>query len=351
MMAEGANGASVRPETRQVGPRTAPRKLGRLGDEDDMEVLRKGVLQPAYRPRATKLEHDNRGSHLASPATEGSSCFWDELRPDEATSVAGGASESAGSTVPCQNDGSSYGGRSSDSYQAARGSLRGGAKLPRQRRSRATSASSTADQPSAFSASAITSSVDTSSIVGKRSRATFRSLRSSVMRGRSRTPAKAMQDASVPEREEAASNDGFEVWGLHTLEVEADAMRAGIGFTGARVGELLDSAAKAAKDKLPAVITADNGTEFTSKASMPGASGAPRMKQCRSSTTREWPSQSLWTAISSSGRTCSARTRSRRSHRALARNESGNRRSARSSGSRGAAKRRSADTRNKRPLA
>lgn len=86
------------------------------------------------------------------------------------------------------------------------------------------------------------------------------------MRGRSRTPAKAMQDASVPEREEAASNDGFEVWGLHTLEVEADAMRAGIGFTGARVGELLDSAAKAAKDKLPAVITADNGTEFTSKA-------------------------------------------------------------------------------------
>jgi putative transposase len=46
----------------------------------------------------------------------------------------------------------------------------------------------------------------------------------------------------------------------------SEVLEAGIGFTGARVGELLDSAAKAAKGKLPAVITADNGTEFTSKA-------------------------------------------------------------------------------------
>jgi putative transposase len=43
----------------------------------------------------------------------------------------------------------------------------------------------------------------------------------------------------------------------------SEVLEPGIGFTGARVGELLD---KAAKGKLPAVITADNGTEFTSKA-------------------------------------------------------------------------------------
>ena len=43
----------------------------------------------------------------------------------------------------------------------------------------------------------------------------------------------------------------------------SEVLEAGTGFTGARVGELLD---KAAKGKLPAVITADNGTEFTSKA-------------------------------------------------------------------------------------
>ncbi len=43
----------------------------------------------------------------------------------------------------------------------------------------------------------------------------------------------------------------------------SEILEAGIGFTGARVGELLD---KAAKGALPAVITADNGTEFTSKA-------------------------------------------------------------------------------------
>ncbi|MBX3208438.1 MAG: transposase family protein [Labilithrix sp.] len=43
----------------------------------------------------------------------------------------------------------------------------------------------------------------------------------------------------------------------------SEILEPGIGFTGARVAELLD---KAAKGKLPAVITADNGTEFTSKA-------------------------------------------------------------------------------------
>jgi len=39
-------------------------------------------------------------------------------------------------------------------------------------------------------------------------------------------------------------------------------LEAGIGFSGARVADLLD---KAAKGKPPSVITADNGTEFTSK--------------------------------------------------------------------------------------
>jgi len=43
----------------------------------------------------------------------------------------------------------------------------------------------------------------------------------------------------------------------------SEVLEPGIGFTGARVGELLD---RAAGGKLPDVITADNGTEFTSKA-------------------------------------------------------------------------------------
>ena len=43
----------------------------------------------------------------------------------------------------------------------------------------------------------------------------------------------------------------------------SEILEPGIGFTGSRVAELLD---KAAKGRLPAVITADNGTEFTSKA-------------------------------------------------------------------------------------
>jgi putative transposase len=40
-------------------------------------------------------------------------------------------------------------------------------------------------------------------------------------------------------------------------------LEPGVGFTGARVAELLE---RAAKGHLPKVITADNGTEFTSKA-------------------------------------------------------------------------------------
>jgi putative transposase len=40
-------------------------------------------------------------------------------------------------------------------------------------------------------------------------------------------------------------------------------LEPGIGFTGARVAELLE---RASKGRLPRVITADNGTEFTSKA-------------------------------------------------------------------------------------
>jgi putative transposase len=44
----------------------------------------------------------------------------------------------------------------------------------------------------------------------------------------------------------------------------SEVLEPGIGFTGKRVGELLDEAAK--RGHLPAVITADNGTEFTSKA-------------------------------------------------------------------------------------
>jgi putative transposase len=43
----------------------------------------------------------------------------------------------------------------------------------------------------------------------------------------------------------------------------SEVLEAASGFSGARVAELLD---KAAKGKLPEVITADNGTEFTSKA-------------------------------------------------------------------------------------
>jgi putative transposase len=46
----------------------------------------------------------------------------------------------------------------------------------------------------------------------------------------------------------------------------SEILEPGIGFTGARVAELLDKAAKSSKSKLPAIITADNGTEFTSKA-------------------------------------------------------------------------------------
>jgi putative transposase len=43
----------------------------------------------------------------------------------------------------------------------------------------------------------------------------------------------------------------------------SEILEAGVGFTGARVAELLD---RACSGRLPAVITADNGTEFTSKA-------------------------------------------------------------------------------------
>ena len=43
----------------------------------------------------------------------------------------------------------------------------------------------------------------------------------------------------------------------------SEVLEPGVGFSGQRVGELLD---RAAKGQLPAVITADNGTEFTSKA-------------------------------------------------------------------------------------
>jgi len=43
----------------------------------------------------------------------------------------------------------------------------------------------------------------------------------------------------------------------------SEVLEPGTGFTGSRVGELLDNAAKGT---LPEVITADNGTEFTSKA-------------------------------------------------------------------------------------
>ncbi len=43
----------------------------------------------------------------------------------------------------------------------------------------------------------------------------------------------------------------------------SEVLEAGIGFTGQRVAELLD---RAAKGHLPEAITADHGTEFTSKA-------------------------------------------------------------------------------------
>jgi putative transposase len=43
----------------------------------------------------------------------------------------------------------------------------------------------------------------------------------------------------------------------------SEVLEPGIGFTGARVAELLE---RASKGRLPRVITADNGTEFTSKA-------------------------------------------------------------------------------------
>ena len=43
----------------------------------------------------------------------------------------------------------------------------------------------------------------------------------------------------------------------------SEVLEPGIGFTGGRVAELLE---KAAQGQLPEVITADNGTEFTSKA-------------------------------------------------------------------------------------
>ncbi len=43
----------------------------------------------------------------------------------------------------------------------------------------------------------------------------------------------------------------------------SEVLEPGSGFTGARVAELLE---RAAKGRLPEVITADNGTEFTSKA-------------------------------------------------------------------------------------
>jgi putative transposase len=43
----------------------------------------------------------------------------------------------------------------------------------------------------------------------------------------------------------------------------SEVLEAGVGFTGARVAELLE---RAAGGRLPSVITADNGTEFTSKA-------------------------------------------------------------------------------------
>jgi putative transposase len=43
----------------------------------------------------------------------------------------------------------------------------------------------------------------------------------------------------------------------------SEVLEPGVGFSGARVAELLD---RAAKGRLPAVITADNGSEFTSKA-------------------------------------------------------------------------------------
>jgi putative transposase len=43
----------------------------------------------------------------------------------------------------------------------------------------------------------------------------------------------------------------------------SEVLEPGVGFTGTRVAELLD---RACRGRLPAVITADNGTEFTSKA-------------------------------------------------------------------------------------
>ena len=43
----------------------------------------------------------------------------------------------------------------------------------------------------------------------------------------------------------------------------SEVLEPGVGFTGGRVAELLD---RAHGGRLPAVITADNGTEFTSKA-------------------------------------------------------------------------------------
>jgi hypothetical protein len=86
---------------------------------------------------------------------------------------------------------------SSARYHSPRGSRFGGAKFPRQRRFEATSTSSSAFHCNEEAASWTRSSVDTSSMLGKISVATFRSLRSSVMSGIFRTPASAMQEASV----------------------------------------------------------------------------------------------------------------------------------------------------------
>lgn len=87
--------------------------------------------------------------------------------------------------------------RSRSAYHDDNGSLRGGAKFPRHRRSAARRSWSSSARPKRRTASRNTASVETTSIFGKLARATRCSLPSSVMSGRPRIPASATHDASA----------------------------------------------------------------------------------------------------------------------------------------------------------
>jgi len=63
-----------------------------------------------------------------------------------------------------------------------------------------------------------------------------------------------------------ATRRGCDLLVLSVIDIfsrSSEVLEPGIGFSGERVGELLD---RAAKGKYPTSITADSGTEFTSKA-------------------------------------------------------------------------------------